>query len=80
MGIETKTVAQIVDELSIANGLCMMAQENGPTRNLERAQKLNKRRSALVAALDVQLEALIVEIIKRGGKPRDASLDEKTYT
>lgn len=66
MGIETKTVGQLIDELSITNIKCYMAQEKGPTRNLEKAQELNKRRSALVTAIDLAL-----------GKTPDPS--EKSY-
>lgn len=67
MGIETKTLGQLIDELSITNIKCYMAQEPGPTRNLEKAQSLNKRRAQLVEAID-----------KVMGKAKD-SADEKSY-
>jgi hypothetical protein len=49
MGIETKTIGQLVDELITTNIKCFMAQDN---RDYENAQQLNKRRCDLVRAID----------------------------
>jgi hypothetical protein len=50
MGIETKTIGQLVDELITTNIKCFMAQDS---KDYENAQQLNKRRCNLIRAIDV---------------------------
>jgi len=60
MGIERKTVAQLIDELAIVNIRCWFAQEDvmkgGDDTFIadaaRRAQQLNARRNQLVRAID----------------------------
>jgi hypothetical protein len=67
MGIETKTFAELLKEHTTAVIKCYLDQEMGPTRDLEDAQKQNKRINALGAALN--------EITQPGAKGPDG----KTY-
>lgn len=67
MGIEIKTVGELIDDLITTNLKCYNAQENGPTRDLEKAQKLNKRRCQLIVAIDKILQ------------PDEETRTEKTY-
>jgi len=52
MGIETKTVGQLVDELITTNIKCFIAQDK---KDYENAQQLNKRRCDLIRAIDAMM-------------------------
>ena len=64
MGIETKTLGTLIDELITTNIKCFMAQE--PGGDLKKAQQLNKRRCQLIQAID--------KVLKQEG-----SMTDKTY-
>lgn len=64
MGIETKTIGELIDQLSTTNILCFMEQEKimtAPENSLEalgaakKAQKLNARRNKLIRSIDILL-------------------------
>jgi hypothetical protein len=64
MGIETKTVGALIDELITADIRCWMAQDDIMDTSLpeaerlkaaETAQKSNARRSSLIRAIDARL-------------------------
>jgi len=61
MGIETKTLGMLIDELITTSMKCWHAQDNLMNKDLsqaerlaaaEHAQTLNKRRNELIAAID----------------------------
>lgn len=66
--IDQKRTSELIDELVTCLIKCYMAQEQGPTRDLEKAQKENARRSLLVRALDKRFDESY------------ASPDEKNYS
>ena len=49
MGIETKTIGQLIDELCTTSQKCFRAQDD---KDYENAQQLNKRRCDLIRAID----------------------------
>ena len=49
MGIETKTIGQLIDELCTTSQKCFRAQDD---KEYENAQQLNKRRCDLIRAID----------------------------
>lgn len=64
MGVETKSVGFLIDELITTNLKCYMAQEGIQNKNLSvekrleaaiNAQQLNKRRNELIRAIDTIL-------------------------
>ncbi len=55
MGIEVKTIGELIDQLTIENVKLYMAQEPGSKATSERIQELNKRRNALIKAIDARL-------------------------
>jgi len=65
VGIEKKTVGEMIDDLITTNIKCFMAQE--PGGDLKKAQKLNKRRCQLIIAIDAIVQ------------PNEETRTEKTY-
>ena len=56
LSIDEKRTSELIDELITASIKCYMAQEVGPSRNLELAQQMNKKRNMLVRAIDKRLD------------------------
>ena len=55
MGIETKTIGELIDQLTIENIKLYMAQEPNSGATVEKLKELNKRRNALIRAIDERL-------------------------